>query len=203
MAEQQRPTDIVEVRGPYPVYERELKHDQFGMQLIHDKIRRPDGNQGNYFWVNFVKPAVLIIPMDKFSRDGNVYMGREFTYAENQYSTELSGGSLNEGETPEEAAVRKVKDELGIEIRRDELVRVGPKKGYGEITSRVRNRTHVFAAEVKSIGEPSPYAGDDISRQIMTYKNVMRLIDEGEIYTGVVAASFYALDRIIDNLQRQ
>ena len=48
---------------------------------------------------------------------GNIYLSREFTYASNEEKIEAAGGSIDEGETPEEAAIREVKEELGIVVR--------------------------------------------------------------------------------------
>ena len=189
--EPQRNQGIVEQRGPFTVIDRRIIHDKFHMQLIGDRVIRPDGSEGEQFWVNFPRQAVLVYPIDE---NRNIYLIREFTYGTNQYSLEAAGGVIGEDETPEDAAIRKVREELGVEIKAESLQKLGE---FGEITSRVSNISHSFLARVESVGEPNPQAGDDISRQIMAFEKAMEMVRSGQIYTGVIAAALWAINDML------
>jgi len=184
---------FVENRGLFKVNSREIMHDRFSMQLIHDQVTRPDGSFGEQYWVNFPRQAVLVYPMDE---NNNIYLLREFTYGANRYSIEAAGGVINEGETPEDAALRKVREELNVELDKDSLQKLGQ---FGEITSRVNNISHSYLARVKSVGEPNPNAGDDITRRIMPFETAMAMVRSGEIYTGVIAAALWSINDLINS----
>lgn len=187
--------DIIEHRGPFKVISREIIHDRFGMQLIDDQVIKPDGSQGEFFWVNFPRQAVLIFPIDD---DGNIYLTEEFTYATNKVSIEVAGGSIDEGEDAEEAARREVKEELGIEA--DKLDYFGTVQ---EITSRVNNVSHLFLAKVKSLGEAKPDTGEIIRLKKVSLEEAFQMALDGSISTGAVKAGILQIKIFLESLKNQ
>lgn len=185
---------IIEKRGPFNVTGREVKHDRFGMQLFGDKVIRPDGSQGEFFWVNFNKEAVLIFPIDD---EGNIYLTEEFTYAANKFSTEVAGGSIDPGEDAYEAAKREVKEELGIEA--DNLGYLGTVQ---EITSRVNNVTHMFSARVKSVGEAKPESGEIIRLKKVPFQEAFQMAIDGRISTGTVKSGIFQIYIFLEALSK-
>ena len=182
---------FLESRGPFKVVERHVLHDRFGMQLIADTVIGPDGREGKQFWVNFPHGCVLIYPMDDA---GNIYLSREFTYASNEEKIEAAGGSIDEGETPEEAAIREVKEELGIEVDPASLHPLG--KMY-TITSRVNLTAHSFLAKVTSVGEPHPESGEIIQLIKVPFPTAMSWVRDGIITTAIVIAALYRIEELL------
>lgn len=184
------PKPFVEQRGPFLVSEREIRHDRFAMQLIADKVIRPDGTPGEFFWINFPRQAVLIFPFDN---ERNIYLTEEFTYAANRYSIEVAGGSIDPGENAEDAAKREVKEELGIEV--DSIHHLAT---LGEITSRVNNVTHLFLARVQSVGEAKPESGEVIRLKRVPFDEACQMILDGLISTASVAAGIMMIKLMHD-----
>ncbi len=202
--------EVDEQRGPFHVVGRRIIDSRYGQQWILDDVINEDGTRGVRKWDNFPNEAVLTFAMDRIAPDGNICLMTEYTYGTDKESTESPGGIIDRDriindettpETPEEAAVRKIREEIGVEIKQDTLVRLGPPDGYGEVTSRVNNRSHAFLAKVESVGEPNPNAGDNIKRKIMPFNEAMKLVKSGEIYTGVIAACLWEINDIVNNPQ--
>jgi len=182
---------IVEQRGPFTVTKRELKHNRFGMQLIADTVIRHSADGiaigGEQFWVNFPCHAVLI-----FAVQGDVlYLTREFTYGTGEYSLEVPGGMIEEGETPEQAAQRELHEELGLHA--EALIYLGVTR---DLTSRVNNKTHLFLASgVQVIGEACLEPGEVIQGLAISLENVYNMMHMGEITTAAVEVGIWRLQQ--------
>lgn len=180
---------MIEKRGSFDVLTREVRHDRFGMQLIADTVVRPDGTQGQQYWIAFPREAVMVFPVDS---DGNVYLSREFTYAANDYKIEAAGGTADEGESLEAAAIRELKEELGVDA--SELRKIGV---FQDITSRVDNRTHVYLAKFGNVGKSAPESGEDVGLLKMSLRDAVDLVRKGTINTSVVAASIWFINDLL------
>ena len=87
---------------------------------------------------------------------GQVILIRQYRYAVNQWLWELPAGSVDEGETPEEAARRECHEEIGQ--LPDTVVRLAamyPTPGYCD------EEMHFFTAS----GLRTPGAGDEAAQQ--------------------------------------
>lgn len=185
---------IVEQRGPFKVINREVRHDKYGMQFIADDVIRPDGSQGQQFWVNFPNGSVLIYPLDN---QGNIYLTEEFTYAAGKYSIEVAGGAIDDGENPEDAARREVKEELGLEI--ESLGNLG---STHETTSRVNDLSHRFLAKVKSVGEANLEPAEVIRLKKVPFYQAYQMVLDGEISTAVVSDGILKIKLFLESLDK-
>lgn len=185
---------IVEQRGPFKVTNREIVHDKFGMQFIKDDVIRPNGSKGQQFWVNFPNGGVLIFPLDN---EGNIYLTEEFTYATDKYSIEVAGGSIDEGESPEQAALREAKEETGLEV--ESLGRMTP---IFETTSRVNDKSHRFLAKVKSEGDAELEPAEIIRLKKVPFEKAYQMVLDGEISTAVVSDGIFRIKLFLDSLSK-
>lgn len=185
---------IVEYRGPFQVTHRELKHDKFGMQLIADTVIRPDGSEGNFYWVNFTKPAVLVFPLDQ---DGNLYMTHEFTYATNKFSYEVPGGSLEQFQTFEQAARYEALTELGLILQ--DLTYLGILR---VITSRINIESHLFLASVYAQTAQELEPGEIIKLHKIKLDDAYEKVISREIDTASVAYGILRIKEILASAQK-
>ena len=92
-----------------------------------DRVRLPHGREVTVDVIRHPASAV-IVPVPE---PGHVILIRQYRYAVNQWLWELPAGSVDEGETPEEAARRECHEEIGQ--LPDTVVRLGamyPTPGY-------------------------------------------------------------------------
>ena len=139
-----------------------------------DEIRMPHGRDVT---VDVIRhpPSAVIVPIPE---PGHIILIRQFRYAVNRWLWELPAGSVDEGETPEEAARRECHEEIGQVP--DTVVRLGsmyPTPGYCD--------EEMFFFRVSGLTEPTHDAeldeDEDIEVRVFTVKDVKDMVRRGEI----------------------
>ena len=102
-----------------------------------DEVTKPDGSRGTYSTVR-LKDGVGVLAVDDA---GHAYFAKEFRYAIGRESVEIVGGGIDEGESPEEAARRELREELGLEA--EEFTELGT---IQPVTSLVNSWSTLFLA---------------------------------------------------------
>ena len=95
--------------------------------IDRDRVRMPNGRAVTLDVVRH-PPSVVLVPVPE---PGQVVLVRQLRYAVNAFLWELPAGSVDEGESPEQAAVRECHEEIGQ--RPATLVRLAalyPTPGY-------------------------------------------------------------------------
>jgi len=80
------------------------------LRLRVDNVRLPDGSLSTREIIEH-RDCVCIIPLDK---SGNVLLVKQYRRAIDKSLLEIPAGSIDEGETPEEAACREMREETGF-----------------------------------------------------------------------------------------
>lgn len=121
------------------------------------------------------KPAVCILPVD---RDGTVYLVRQYRHAFGEYVTEAPAGLIEEGETPEQAALRELREETGAVGTLTPLGEFYPTPGYCE------ELVHLFLARVDSFGETDPDEDEFLYTVKMTFDEFYKQARDGGLRDG-------------------
>lgn len=114
-----------------------------------DQVRMPAGKIVSLDIVDH-NGAVAVVPVDEL---GQIWFIRQYRYAAGQELLELPAGVLEDGESPDEAAGREIREEIGMAA--GELKRVG---GYFLAPGYSTEYLHVFLARQLS---PSPLPQDE------------------------------------------
>lgn len=139
-----------------------------------DKVRLPHGRE---VVVDVIRhpPSAVIVPVPE---PGQVILIRQYRYAVNRWLWELPAGSVDPGETPEQAARRECHEEIGQVP--DTVVRLGslfPTPGYCDeemVFFRVSGLTK--PAEAAALDED-----EDIEVRVFSLKAAREMVRSGEI----------------------
>ncbi len=126
---------------------------------------------------------VLVIPV---TADGEVVMIRQFRHGVREVVLEVPGGIIDAGESPEEAAVRELREETGFTAERVRLLgRMLPNPAINSASCHV-----VLAENCRRTAERNldPFEEIDVLARRLT--DIPNMIQTGEIRHALVIAAF-------------
>lgn len=121
--------------------------------------------------------------------DGRFLLVRQYRKAVEESVLEFVAGGLEPGESPEQCAVREMREEAGYEVQHiDALGVTFPAPGY------TAERIHLFHARLKpERGQGCCEADERIECVVLTGDEVERLIGRGEIRDGKTLCAWLLL----------
>lgn len=174
--------DIEHVIDTRRVYEGRV------VNLRIDIVEFPDGRVAEREIVEH-SPSIVVAPLDD---RGNVLLVRQYRLAVGQTLLELPAGGMHDGESPEEAATRELREEIGYAAAK--LERLG---GYFAAPGFCEEYLHFFVASSLT---PSPLQADDdesIDVVPVPLSDVPGLIERGEVQDAKsVAGLWWMLRRL-------
>jgi 8-oxo-dGTP pyrophosphatase MutT (NUDIX family) len=121
-------------------------------------------------------------------RDDSILLTRQYRFLIDRLSWEIPGGRVDEGETPETAAVRECLEETGIECS-------GLRKlvEYYPGLDNFNNRTTVFLSEQTAVLKPfSAVAAEVTEIGWMPVPEALRMVREGQILDALTVTGLLA-----------
>lgn len=94
----------------WKLLDSKIVFDKF-MQVEERTYEMPDGNTKN-FYIKITNPAICVLAL---TEDNKVITVEQFRPGPNKVLNELPGGYQDEGETPEQAVARELREETGYE----------------------------------------------------------------------------------------
>ncbi|HEX8190207.1 MAG TPA: NUDIX hydrolase [Pyrinomonadaceae bacterium] len=165
--------------GPWTVNSSErLYADEFAEVWV-DEVSRPDGEPARRVTMR-MKDGVAVLAVDG---EGFAHLVRTFRYAVGKECVECVQGGAEEGEEPEAAARRELKEELGIEA-----------EGWTDlglvdaITSQVYSPARIFLARGLRFGESDTEATESLEPLKVKFDEAVRMVLDGEITQGISCA---------------
>jgi ADP-ribose pyrophosphatase len=158
--------------GPWTIHRTATVYEDPWMRVVRDEVTRPDGSPGTYC-VAHIKHGVSVLAL---SDDGVAHLTREFHYGVGRDTLEVVSGGIDEAESPEEAARRELKEELGITADRwTDLGVVDP------FTSMVCSPTRLFLAQGLKFGREDQEGTEQIHRVAMPFEDAVNSVMNGRI----------------------
>ena len=138
--------------------------------------RFPNGREHEVAIVRHA-PSVVLIPLED---DGRIVLIRQFRPALDRELWELPAGSVDDGESPEEAAARECEEEIAKRPHRVErIASLFPTPGYCD-----EEMIFFRVSELRNPPEDSPYRPDvdeDIHAEIFTVQQAREMAARGDI----------------------
>ena len=152
------------------------------VRVIHRTLRLPDGREA--VWDMLDAPATAtVLPL---TVDGDVVLVRQFRAGPMAQVLSLPGGLVEEGEPPEAAAARELREETGYAAELIEPV-VAIHANF-----RTRPSYTLVARGCRLVGEPDLDDFEDCEPVVVSVAELRRLLRRGEVVTAEQA--YLALD---------
>ncbi len=156
------------------VLNHERVYDGKVFDVDRDKVRMPNGRTVTVDVVRHPK-SVVLIPVPE---PGHVILIRQYRYAVNAFLWELPAGSVDEGESPEQAARRECHEEIGkVPATIVRMAAMFPTPGYCD--------EEMVFFRVSSLEEPTVAAeldeDEDIEAKTFEVRDAREMIRRGEI----------------------
>jgi ADP-ribose pyrophosphatase len=161
-----------EQHGPWQILSRREVYRDPWIQVTRDEVIRPDGAPGSHCIVR-LKAGVTVLAVDEA---GDVYLTEEFHYAVGRETLEAVSGGIDEGEAPEAAARRELREELGITA--NEWTDLGVCDPF---TSVVTSPTRLFLARGLTFGPRALEGTERIHCCKLPFSEAVELVLAGRI----------------------
>lgn len=158
--------------GPWTQNESRQAYKNPWIEVVEDKVTRPDGKPGIYGVIKG-PPGVAILALDE---EGYVYLVKEFRYAKEKYSIETPGGAGELGETSLGNAKRELKEEVGITAKKwTALGTADPFTSIADIP------TYLFLAQDLTISEPEHEGTEVMSTLRVKFEEAVKMVMDNKI----------------------
>lgn len=159
-------------RGPWQVLRTHEVYSDPWVRLTKDDVIRPDGKPGTHTVTRF-KDGVSVLPLDA---DGFVYLTEEFHYAVNRRNWEVISGGVETGEEFLSAAVRELREEVGLVA-----ARWTPLGITDPFTTQALAPVTMYLAEGLSFVEAAPEGTEVIRRVRVALTEAVEMVMRSEI----------------------
>ena len=135
-------------------------------------------------------PSVVLIPI---ADDGRVILIRQYRASIDRQMWEIPAGSVDPGETPDEAAVRECEEEIGLVPGRVERIRgLYPTPGFCDEELIFYRVSELRTPAADSTHRPD--ADEDITSRPVTVAEARAMVQRGEIIDLKTAYGLTLLD---------
>ncbi len=155
----------------------EIVHKNPWYKIRRDVVVWPNGHQGEYFVMkNNTGKSSLVIALE----EDNIIFVRQYRYVRDDFSIELPGGGVDDGEIPLESAKKELREEAGYISENFEEVGT-----FIPVSGTLDETTHVFVAcDTTFIGQQPEKTEDGIEIVKISIDETYAMIEDGRIIDG-------------------
>jgi ADP-ribose pyrophosphatase len=149
-----------------------LEHSR--LTIVEDDVVLPDGHQTKYLRFEGVRDYVTVIATD----GDKLALLTEYAYPSDQWLWQLPEGTIDEGETAEQAGQRELLEEAGLIA--EDMRKIGTSLGYHR---RSEQRCHLMLASKVRQGVKAPGDAEEQGTELhwLPIDEVRRMMADGRI----------------------
>lgn len=172
----------------------EIIHKNPWWDYKKDRIIRPDGSEGDYFYAETPGNAVIIPVMD----DGRLLLVREYRVLHDKYGIQFPGGAISPDEGVLQAARRELLEETGYAS--ENLISIGM---FEPSVGMIKDMSHVFIAnELALMQKPEMTQFEHTELFIRRIDEFEDMIKRGEVWNGQTLAAWTLARDLLPNTFR-
>ena len=142
------------------------------LKVYRDTVKLPDGTTSHREWIDHPGAAAVVAFLD----EEHIIMVRQFRYPPQSVFLEIPAGTLDEGEAPEVAVVRELREETGYTAQRcTHLGALYNCIGYSN------ECIHIFLAQDLTAGEQQLDSNEFIEVEKVLFKEAVAQARSGDL----------------------
>ncbi len=159
--------------NPWKTLNQRLVYQNLWIKVREDQVLRPDGQPGIYGVVEFQNRAVGVLPV---APDGSIWLVGQYRYPLGAYSWEIPEGGSPPAESPEQTALRELREETGLSAGRLESV------ATVHLSNSVCDEIgYVFRASELTEGPAEPEGSEDLHVKRVSWNEAWAMLQNGTI----------------------
>lgn len=168
-------------KNPWKTLKSRVPYDNPWIQIQHNEVLNPAGNEGIYGVVHFKNYAIGILPLDK---DFNTYLVGQYRFPLKEYSWEIPEGGCPEDTDILATAKRELKEEVGLTAKKwTPLLKM-------HISNCVSDEVgHIFIAQDLTEGIAEPEETEDLTIKKVSFEAAYQMVMNGEITDSMSVAA--------------
>ena len=141
--------------------------------VYEDQVQLPTGQKTLYGFVESKSDFVGIVPLID---SATVVLVRQYRYLQDEVTWEIATGAMDENETPEQAAQRELREEVGYQAETLELVSI-----MRSNKSLMRDKGYIYLARglTPCKGEPEPT--EEFETVLVPLGKALEMVSQHEI----------------------
>ena len=172
---------------PWETLDEETAYSCEGFDVVTEQVRLPDGEETEFDYLS-ESESVVVLP---FTSYGKVVVIDEWRQAVKRLNRGLPAGNIEEGEDPDEAAHRELREETGYEAGKLEfMTTMEPANGFSDAVF------HDYTArECEEASDQDLDYNESISVETTTLDDLVEAARDGGLRDGrtAFAVVYYAL----------
>jgi ADP-ribose pyrophosphatase len=179
----------------FKTIKKNIIHENKWTKFFEDEIEFENGEQGLYGYIERQDGVVVII----LNQNKEILLINQYRYPIQKYEWNLPGGGIDGDETAEQAAIREVGEETGIEIK--DVEKIG---AFYPLSSASTELVTIFLAHVRQNVDVRELTNNQIDESVserrwVSIEKCLEMIDKGEITDGMTCNAVQLVVRKIKN----
>jgi ADP-ribose pyrophosphatase len=156
------------------------------LKVQNDLVRLPNGGQAEREYIHHPGAAAILA----ITEDNQVVLEWQYRYPSRRHYVEIPAGKIDQGESPESAARRELREETGWEAQEWSLL-----LEHDVAIAYTDERVHIYLAQGLSMGPHQRDEEEFLECFLLPFEEALAWLDAGRIQDSKTQAALLAWDR--------